>query len=78
MVVRYHHDDIGINSRLDSIQAAILRVKLKHLSQFNSSRRAVADLYDKAFTGCPSLSVPERVKLFFPYISSIYYEGEKR
>lgn len=70
MVVRYHHDDIGINSRLDSIQAAILRVKLKHLSQFNSSRRAVADLYDKAFTGCPSLSVPERVS----YSSHIFHQ----
>ena len=43
MKVRYHHDDIGINSRLDSIQASILRVKLKHLSQFNASRRDVAD-----------------------------------
>ena len=70
MAVRYHHDDIGINSRLDSIQAAILRVKLKYLSQFNSSRRAVADHYDKAFSGCPSLSVPERVS----YSSHIFHQ----
>lgn len=60
MKVKYHHDDIGINSRLDTIQAAILRVKLKHLTQFNSARRAVADQYDKAFAGCKSLNVPER------------------
>ena len=42
MKVRYHYDDIGVNSRLDTIQAAILRVKLRYLSQFNEARRAVA------------------------------------
>ena len=61
MKIRYHHHYIGINSRLDSIQAAILRVKLKYLSQFNEARSRVADLYDKAFTGCHSITVPERV-----------------
>ena len=60
MKVRYHYDDIGVNSRLDTIQAAILRVKLKHLSKFNEARKAVADRYDKAFEGCHSISVPER------------------
>ena len=60
MKIRYHHDDIGINSRLDSIQAAILRVKLKYLDHFNESRRTVADSYDKAFSACPSITVPER------------------
>jgi UDP-2-acetamido-2-deoxy-ribo-hexuluronate aminotransferase len=60
MKVRYHYDDIGVNSRLDTIQAAILRVKLKHLSKFNEARKAVADHYDKAFAGCHSISVPER------------------
>lgn len=70
MKVRYHHDDIGINSRLDSIQAAILRVKLKHLSQFNAARRAVADYYDKAFNVCQSILVPERVT----YSSHIFHQ----
>jgi len=70
MKVKYHHDDIGINSRLDSIQAAILRVKLKHLTQFNSARRAVADKYDNAFAGCKSLTVPERVS----YSSHIFHQ----
>jgi dTDP-4-amino-4,6-dideoxygalactose transaminase len=70
MKVKYHHDDIGINSRLDTIQAAILRVKLKHLTQFNVARRAVADKYDKAFSGCSSLSVPERVS----YSSHIFHQ----
>jgi UDP-2-acetamido-2-deoxy-ribo-hexuluronate aminotransferase len=70
MKVRYHYDDIGVNSRLDTIQAAILRVKLKYLSQFNSARRAVADQYDKAFTGCHSITVPERVS----YSSHIFHQ----
>jgi UDP-2-acetamido-2-deoxy-ribo-hexuluronate aminotransferase len=61
MKVRYHHDDIGINSRLDTIQAAILRVKLRYLTQFNEARVAVADQYDKAFSKCSSLVVPQRV-----------------
>ncbi len=60
MKERYHYDDIGVNSRLDTIQAAILLVKLKHLDEFNSSRRRVADFYDKAFRGCPEIIVPER------------------
>jgi len=70
MKVKYHHDDIGINSRLDSIQAAILRVKLKHLTQFNAARRSVADRYDNAFAGCKSLTVPERVS----YSSHIFHQ----
>jgi UDP-2-acetamido-2-deoxy-ribo-hexuluronate aminotransferase len=70
MKVRYHHDDIGINSRLDSIQASILRVKLKHLSQFNAARGAVADYYDKAFNVCHSILVPERVT----YSSHIFHQ----
>ena len=60
MKIRYHYDDIGVNSRLDTIQAAILRVKLRYLSQFNSARQAVADFYDEAFSGCLSLITPER------------------
>jgi UDP-2-acetamido-2-deoxy-ribo-hexuluronate aminotransferase len=60
MKVRYHYDDIGVNSRLDTIQAAILRVKLRHLTGFNEARKAAADFYDKAFSQCPFISVPER------------------
>jgi UDP-2-acetamido-2-deoxy-ribo-hexuluronate aminotransferase len=70
MKLRYHYDDIGVNSRLDTIQAAILRVKLKHLSQFNASREAVADQYDEAFEECHSLSVPGRVS----YSSHIFHQ----
>jgi dTDP-4-amino-4,6-dideoxygalactose transaminase len=60
MKVKYHHDDIGINSRLDTIQAAILNVKLRYLDKFNNARRSVADHYDKALAGCKSLILPER------------------
>ncbi|HET7733038.1 MAG TPA: DegT/DnrJ/EryC1/StrS family aminotransferase, partial [Paludibacter sp.] len=48
MVVRYHHDVVGVNSRLDSIQAAVLEVKLKHLDEYGASRLAAADYYDAA------------------------------
>lgn len=60
MKVRYHYADIGVNSRLDTLQAAILRVKLKYLSEFNTARITVADFYDDAFAGCLSLTTPER------------------
>lgn len=60
--VQYYHDEIGVNSRLDSIQAAILRIKLRHLDEYAAARRAVADYYDKAFAGHPNLITPYRVK----------------
>lgn len=70
MKVRYSYTDIGVNSRLDTIQAAILRVKLKYLSSFNEARQRVADLYDEAFAGCHSITVPERVT----YSSHIFHQ----
>jgi dTDP-4-amino-4,6-dideoxygalactose transaminase len=60
MKVRYHYNDIGINSRLDTLQAAILRVKLRYLDRFNNARRGVADCYDEAFSGCPGIEIPVR------------------
>ena len=60
MVVRYYHDVIGVNSRLDSIQAAILNVKLGHLDEYAAKRRAAADFYDKAFADNPRLMTPVR------------------
>ncbi len=60
--VQYIHDDIGVNSRLDSIQAAVLRVKLKHLDQYAAARNKAADFYDKAFAGNSKIKTPARAK----------------
>ena len=60
MRVRYHHDLIGVNSRLDTIQAAILNVKLKRLDQYIASRRRAAHFYDEAFANCSALTIPYR------------------
>ncbi len=60
MKIKYQHNDIGINSRLDTIQAAILNIKLKYLDQFNDERRSAADFYDKALGGCRSIKIPGR------------------
>ncbi|MEE9142251.1 MAG: DegT/DnrJ/EryC1/StrS family aminotransferase [Gammaproteobacteria bacterium] len=60
MARRYHHDVIGYNSRLDELQAAILRIKLKRLDQFNERRRRVAALYDEALANLP-LKTPRLV-----------------
>ncbi|MCQ2346691.1 MAG: DegT/DnrJ/EryC1/StrS family aminotransferase [Paludibacteraceae bacterium] len=60
MVVRYHHDMIGVNSRLDSIQAAILDAKLPHLDEYIANRQRAAAYYDNAFSGNPHIIVPGR------------------
>lgn len=59
--VQYQHDAIGVNSRLDTIQAAILRVKLRHLDAFAEARNEVAAYYDNAFSNHPNLLTPVRV-----------------
>ncbi len=58
----YYHDEIGVNSRLDSIQAAILRIKLRHLDEYAAARRTVADFYDKAFAENNKINTPARTK----------------
>lgn len=60
--VQYVHDEIGVNSRLDTLQAAILDVKLKYLDDFAARRRSVADFYDNAFAGLQNVQSPVRAK----------------
>lgn len=60
MVVRYYHDFVGINSRLDSIQAAVLDVKLNYLDGYCDARRKAADYYDNAFGGNEKIILPAR------------------
>lgn len=70
MVVRYHHDMIGVNSRLDSIQAAVLDAKLPHLDEYIASRRRAAAYYDKAFAGDEHILIPGRE----PQSSHVYHQ----
>ena len=58
MYVRYHHDVVGVNSRLDSIQAAVLRAKLPHLDNYNKARIEAANKYSEAFKNIENISVP--------------------
>jgi dTDP-4-amino-4,6-dideoxygalactose transaminase len=57
---RYYHDVVGCNSRLDTIQAAILEIKLRYLDSYIEARRRVADGYDAAFAGHPKITTPYR------------------
>lgn len=57
---RYYHDRVGVNSRLDSIQAAILRIKLRNLDLYNAARKSAADHYDEVFAGHHALTTPYR------------------
>lgn len=68
--VRYYHEMVGCNSRLDAIQAAILRIKLRHLDEYCDARRTVADHYDQAFAGHPSLTTPYRA----PYSKHVFHQ----
>lgn len=59
---RYYHDVVGCNSRLDSIQAAVLRIKLRQLDEYNKKRRTVADYYDRYFQSYPQVKTPVRAQ----------------
>ncbi|AUP78805.1 DegT/DnrJ/EryC1/StrS family aminotransferase [Flavivirga eckloniae] len=59
MYERYHHDVVGVNSRLDSIQAAVLDAKLPHLDHYNRARQAAAIKYDKAFKNIDNVITPK-------------------
>jgi dTDP-4-amino-4,6-dideoxygalactose transaminase len=58
--IKYHHDIIGVNSRLDTLQAAILNVKLKYLDEYETRRNEVAEFYDRELSSLPFLELPFR------------------
>lgn len=62
MYKRYYHDEVGVNSRLDSVQAVVLRKKLPHLDSYNEARRKVANFYDEAFANHPHITTPKRAE----------------
>jgi UDP-2-acetamido-2-deoxy-ribo-hexuluronate aminotransferase len=67
---RYYHELVGCNSRLDSIQAAVLNVKLKKLDEYIDARRAAADFYDNAFKAHPKITTPYRA----PYSHHVFHQ----
>lgn len=78
----YYHDEIGINSRLDSIQAAVLDVKLKYLNDYTAARNKAAEYYDKAFANHSFISTPARfaksTHVFHQYtLKATHFDREK-
>ena len=67
---RYYHDVVGCNSRLDTIQAAVLDIKLKHLDEYIAARTAVADAYNAAFSNHPKITIPVRA----PYQKHVFHQ----
>ena len=59
--VRYYHDEIGVNSRLDEVQAAVLRVKFKHIDEWNKKRRENAYRYNELLANCPDVQTPKEI-----------------
>jgi len=70
MAVRYYHDYVGVNSRLDSIQAAILDIKLKHLDEYAEARRYAANYYNKAFAASDKLKTPVTA----PFTNHVFHQ----
>lgn len=60
--VQYVHDVLGVNSRLDTIQAVVLKAKLKHLDEYAAARNKAADYYDRALANHPKIKTPVRIK----------------
>ncbi len=67
---KYYYDSIGVNSRLDSMQAAVLSVKLDHLDQYNQRRQEAAAYYDDQLNGLPGVTQPYRA----PYSTHVFHQ----
>ena len=67
---RYYHDEIGVNSRLDAIQAAVLNIKLKRLDTYNEARQKAAAFYDQQFKGVAGITTPKVAN----YSTHVYHQ----
>ena len=67
---RYYYELVGCNSRLDTLQAAVLNIKLKHLDDYIKARQSVADFYDRAFANNSKITIPFRA----PYCSHVFHQ----
>ena len=67
---RYYYEIVGCNSRLDTLQAAVLSIKLKHLDEYVKARQSVADFYDKKFANNPRITTPFRAS----YCSHVFHQ----
>lgn len=72
MYKRYYHDEIGVNSRLDSLQAVVLNANLPLLDSYNEKRRKAADYYDQAFSNHPNLVIPVRMENYSTHVFHQY------
>lgn len=70
MKVRYYHDYVGVNSRLDSMQAAILNVKLKYLDDYAAARQKAAAFYNKVFENCSKIQTPVTA----PFTTHVFHQ----
>ncbi|MDP2654492.1 MAG: DegT/DnrJ/EryC1/StrS family aminotransferase [Candidatus Omnitrophota bacterium] len=75
---KYNVDHIGYNARLDTLQAAVLAAKLKHIDHFNNQRRAIADSYSKAIAGATGIVTPQSVPGHVFHQYTIRVEGGRR
>jgi UDP-2-acetamido-2-deoxy-ribo-hexuluronate aminotransferase len=67
---KYHHDSIGLNSRLDSVQAAVLNTKLNYLNDYTAARQQAAVLYDELLAKIPQVKTPSRA----PFSSHVFHQ----
>ncbi|MDX2045886.1 MAG: DegT/DnrJ/EryC1/StrS family aminotransferase [Chitinophagaceae bacterium] len=68
--LRYYHEMVGCNSRLDTLQAAVLKVKLNKLDEYIAARRKAADFYNSAFAKHPQITIPH----IAPYSNHVYHQ----
>ena len=69
-IKKYYYERVGCNSRLDTLQAAVLNIKLKMLDEYIAARRVVAGYYDKAFKNHPNITIPFRA----PYSNHVFHQ----